>query len=161
VAAAGRFAFLLPPRDQKAAHLRIRTGQRAKLALMEERPLRKPGRGPISRRTTKLWSSRGNRNLYMMDAANYAKAQKDANDKTIVETQITTGRRGGFRLRAVAARAAAISSSNSSRKRIIRTSRGRRIVNLRQGGECVVGRRDSKKIRDGTARSAQDSENCG
>ena len=31
-----------------------------------------------------------NRNLWMMDAANYAKAQKDANDKTIVETQITT-----------------------------------------------------------------------
>jgi dipeptidyl-peptidase 4 len=31
-----------------------------------------------------------NHNLFMMDAANYEKAQKNANDKTIVETQLTT-----------------------------------------------------------------------
>ncbi len=31
-----------------------------------------------------------NHNLYMMDAANYAKALKNANDATIVETQLTT-----------------------------------------------------------------------
>ena len=31
-----------------------------------------------------------NHNLFMMDAANYAKAQKSANDSTIVETQLTT-----------------------------------------------------------------------
>jgi dipeptidyl aminopeptidase/acylaminoacyl peptidase len=31
-----------------------------------------------------------NHNLYMMDAENFAKAQKNANDKTIVETQLTT-----------------------------------------------------------------------
>ena len=31
-----------------------------------------------------------NHNLYMMDAANFEKAQKDANDKTIVEHQLTT-----------------------------------------------------------------------
>ena len=31
-----------------------------------------------------------NHNLFMMDAANYEKAQKNANDKTIVETQLTS-----------------------------------------------------------------------
>jgi dipeptidyl-peptidase 4 len=31
-----------------------------------------------------------NHNLYMMDAANYAKAQKNANDASIVETRLTT-----------------------------------------------------------------------
>jgi dipeptidyl-peptidase-4 len=31
-----------------------------------------------------------NHNLYMMDAENFEKAQKDANDKTIVEHQLTT-----------------------------------------------------------------------
>ena len=31
-----------------------------------------------------------NHNLYMMDAANYAKAQKNANDASIVETKLTT-----------------------------------------------------------------------
>src|SRR5204862_4034274 len=31
-----------------------------------------------------------NHNLYMMDAANFAKAQKNANDTTIVETKLTT-----------------------------------------------------------------------
>ena len=41
-----------------------------------------------------------NHNLYMMDAANYAKAQKNANDTSIVETQAHDRRRGVLRLRA-------------------------------------------------------------
>jgi len=38
-------------------------------------------------------------NLYMMDAENYAKAQKKADDNTIVETQITNRWRRPFWIR--------------------------------------------------------------
>jgi dipeptidyl aminopeptidase/acylaminoacyl peptidase len=60
-----------------------------KLTLLEERPARKPAWASISPDEKHVVFAR-NHNLYMMDAANYAKALKDANDKTIEEVQLTT-----------------------------------------------------------------------
>jgi dipeptidyl aminopeptidase/acylaminoacyl peptidase len=63
----------------------------AKVTLLEDhrpdpRPLRWASLSPDGK--TVLFVR--NHNLYMMDAENYAKAQKNANDSTIVEVQITT-----------------------------------------------------------------------
>jgi dipeptidyl aminopeptidase/acylaminoacyl peptidase len=83
----GRYAPA-PPRDQKQLtfEYELATG---KLTLMEERPLRKPAWASVSPDGQTIVFARNN-NLYLMDAANYAKAMKDANDKSIVETQVTT-----------------------------------------------------------------------
>jgi dipeptidyl-peptidase 4 len=83
----GRYAPA-PPRDQKQLtfEYELATG---KLQLMEERPLRKPAWASVSPDGQTIIFARNN-NLFMMDAANYAKAMKDANDKTIVETALTT-----------------------------------------------------------------------
>jgi dipeptidyl-peptidase 4 len=59
-----------------------------KLELLPERPARKPRWASISPDDSVVVFSR-NHNLYMMDAANYAKALKKATDPSIVETQIT------------------------------------------------------------------------
>jgi dipeptidyl-peptidase-4 len=61
----------------------------AKLTLLPERPARKPRWASISPDDKFVIFARNN-NLYMMDAANYAKALKKADDTSIVETQITT-----------------------------------------------------------------------
>ena len=57
-----------------------------------------------------------NHNLFMMDAENYAKAQKNANDATIVEVQLTTDGEEyyGYSAAAAGARTRRISSSNSN-----------------------------------------------
>jgi dipeptidyl-peptidase-4 len=60
-----------------------------KLALLDERPPRKPRWASVSP-DDKLVVFARNNNLYMMDAANYAKALKKADDPTIVETALTT-----------------------------------------------------------------------
>jgi dipeptidyl-peptidase-4 len=60
-----------------------------KLTLLDEHPPRKPRWASVSPDDKVVVFARNN-NLYMMDAANYAKAQKKADDKTIVETQLTT-----------------------------------------------------------------------
>ncbi|HYL74086.1 MAG TPA: DPP IV N-terminal domain-containing protein [Bryobacteraceae bacterium] len=60
-----------------------------KLALLDERPARKPRWASVSPDDKTIVFAR-NHNLYMMDAANYAKALKKADDPTIVETQLTT-----------------------------------------------------------------------
>jgi dipeptidyl-peptidase-4 len=60
-----------------------------KLTLLEDRPLRKPTWASISPDDKTVVFVR-NHNLYMMDAENYAKALKNANDPSIKETQITT-----------------------------------------------------------------------
>jgi dipeptidyl aminopeptidase/acylaminoacyl peptidase len=60
-----------------------------KLALLPERPARKPRWASVSPDDQTIVFAR-NHNLYMMDAANYAKALKKADDPTIVETQLTT-----------------------------------------------------------------------
>ncbi len=84
---AGRFAPP-PPRDQKQLTFEYElAGNR--LQLLDERPLRKPAWASVSP-DERIVVFAKNHNLYMMDAANYAKAQKDANDKSIVETQLTT-----------------------------------------------------------------------
>jgi len=59
-----------------------------KLTLLPERPARKPQWASISPDEKTVIFAR-NHNLYMMDAANYAKALKNPNDKSIVETQLT------------------------------------------------------------------------
>jgi dipeptidyl-peptidase 4 len=83
----GRFAAP-PGRDQKQLTFEYELAS-GNLRLLEERPLRKPTWASVAPNEQVVVYVK-NRNLWMMDAANYAKAQKDANDKTIVETQITT-----------------------------------------------------------------------
>src|SRR3984885_13696028 len=61
----------------------------SKLTLLDERPPRKPAWASISPDEKTIVFSR-NHNLYMMDAANYAKALKKADDPSIVEVQLTT-----------------------------------------------------------------------
>ena len=76
-----------PGRNQKqlAFEYELTTG---KLTLLDERPPRKPAWASISPDGKTVVFAR-NYNLYMMDDANYAKALKDANDKSIVEAEIT------------------------------------------------------------------------
>ena len=81
--------FAPPPgRNQKqlAFEYELATG---KLALLDEAPRRKPAWASISPDDKTVVFSR-NHNLYMMDAANYAKAVKNANDASIQETQLST-----------------------------------------------------------------------
>jgi len=59
-----------------------------KLNLLDEKPQRKAQWASISPDGNWVVFAR-NHNLYMMDAANYAKALKKADDKTIEETQLT------------------------------------------------------------------------
>src|SRR3984957_15328704 len=59
------------------------------LTLLDERPPRKPAWASISPDEKTIVFTR-NHNLYMMDAANYAKALKKADDPSIVEVQLTT-----------------------------------------------------------------------
>ena len=77
-----------PARDQKQLtfEYELSTG---KLTLLDEPARRKPVWASVSPDDSVVVYAK-NHNLYMMDAANYAKARKDANDKTIVETQLTT-----------------------------------------------------------------------
>ncbi len=60
-----------------------------KLNLLAERPKPKPRWASISPDDKTIVFAR-NQNLFMMDAANYAKALKDPKDTTVVETQLTT-----------------------------------------------------------------------
>src|SRR5215470_6187938 len=60
-----------------------------KLTLLEDRPVRKPAWASISPDDKTIVFAR-NHNLYVMDAANYAKALKNANDASIQETQLST-----------------------------------------------------------------------
>jgi dipeptidyl aminopeptidase/acylaminoacyl peptidase len=75
-----------------------------RLTLLDQRPERKPAWASVSPDGKNVVFAR-NRNLFMMDAENYAKALKNPNDKSIVETQLTKdgeedfgygGRGGGF-----------------------------------------------------------------
>jgi dipeptidyl aminopeptidase/acylaminoacyl peptidase len=60
-----------------------------RLTLLAEKPPAKPRWASVSPDDKVIIFAR-NHNLWMMDAANYAKARKKADDKSIVETQITT-----------------------------------------------------------------------
>jgi dipeptidyl-peptidase 4 len=85
----GAGIFAPPPgRDQKQLTFEYELSS-GKLTLLDEPPGRKPTWASISPDEKVVVFAR-NHNLFMMDAANYAKAQKDANDKSIVETQLTT-----------------------------------------------------------------------
>ena len=77
-----------PGRNQKqlAFEYELTTG---KLALLDEAPKRKPTWASISPDDKTVVFAR-NHNLYMMDAENYAKAVKNANDASIKETQLST-----------------------------------------------------------------------
>jgi dipeptidyl-peptidase 4 len=87
----GRGASLfgpLPSRTQKQLAFEYELAT-SRLQLLDEPPHRKPTWANISPDDKTVVFVR-NHNLYMMDAANYAKALKKADDTTIVETQITT-----------------------------------------------------------------------
>ena len=60
-----------------------------KLTLLDEKPPAKPRWASVSPDDKVIVFAR-NHNLWMMDAENYAKAQKKATDPTVKETQITT-----------------------------------------------------------------------
>jgi dipeptidyl aminopeptidase/acylaminoacyl peptidase len=77
-----------PARNQKQLAFEYELAAN-KLTLLEDAPKRKPAWASISPDESTVVFAR-NHNLFLMDAANYAKAVKDANDKTIVETQLTT-----------------------------------------------------------------------
>ncbi len=83
----GNFAPL-PTRTQKqlAFEYELVTG---KLTLLDEAPKRKPTWASISPDDKTVVFARNN-NLFIMDAENYAKAVKNANDKDIKETQLST-----------------------------------------------------------------------
>jgi hypothetical protein len=76
-----------PGRNQKqlAFEYELTTG---KLTLLDERPARKPAWAGISPDGKTVVFTR-NHNLFMMDDVNYAKALKNANDASIVETELT------------------------------------------------------------------------
>jgi dipeptidyl-peptidase 4 len=83
-----------PPNHTKTLYFdyELATG---KLTLLPSKPPSKPRWASISPDGKTIVFAR-NHNLYMMDAANYAKAEKNAHDKTIVETQLTTDGVDGF-----------------------------------------------------------------
>jgi dipeptidyl aminopeptidase/acylaminoacyl peptidase len=86
----GRGGNFAPPpgRNEKQLNFEYELGT-GKLTLLDEPVHRKPAWASVSP-DDKIVVFAKNHNLYMMDAANYAKALKDANDRTIVETQLTT-----------------------------------------------------------------------
>ena len=77
-----------PGRNQKqlAFEYELTTG---KLALLEDAPKRKPTWASVSPDDKTVVFAR-NHNLFMMDAENYSKAVKNANDASIKETQLST-----------------------------------------------------------------------
>jgi len=77
-----------PARNQKqlAFEYELTSG---KLALLDDAPKRKPAWASISPDDKSVVFAR-NHNLYMMDAENYAKALKSADDKSIHETELST-----------------------------------------------------------------------
>ena len=77
-----------PNRTQKQLAFEYEMGAN-KLTLLEERPARKPAWANVSPDDKTIVFAR-NHNLFMMDAENYAKAIKNANDSSIQETQLTT-----------------------------------------------------------------------
>ncbi|HUI54949.1 MAG TPA: DPP IV N-terminal domain-containing protein [Bryobacteraceae bacterium] len=83
--AAGRGAGAASTTKQLTFEYELASG---KLTLLDERPPRKPTWASVSPDGKTIVFAR-NYNLYMMDEENYAKALKNANDTTIVETQLT------------------------------------------------------------------------
>jgi dipeptidyl aminopeptidase/acylaminoacyl peptidase len=83
----GRGGATPPNRNEKALHFEYELTS-GKLTLLDEAPKRKPNWANISPDEKTVVFSR-NRNLYMMDAANYAKALVKADDTSIVETRLT------------------------------------------------------------------------
>ncbi|HEV2617102.1 MAG TPA: DPP IV N-terminal domain-containing protein [Candidatus Acidoferrales bacterium] len=77
-----------PPVRTIYFELDLATGKVTRLDGMDA-PLKKPMWASVSPDDKTIVFARGY-NLYMMDAENYAKAQKKPGDKTIVETQLTT-----------------------------------------------------------------------
>ena len=75
-------------RTQKTLSFEYELGT-AKITLLDPRPPRKPAWASVSPDGKAVVFAR-NHNLFMMDAENYAKALKNANDKTIAEAQLTT-----------------------------------------------------------------------
>jgi dipeptidyl-peptidase 4 len=114
-----------------------------KLTLLDERPARKPGWASISPDGKTVVFAR-NHNLYLMDADNYAKALKKADDPAIQEVQLTTdgvedftygrsGQGGGMELQ------------RDDQQQEDQTQ-GQDAKNLRVAASGAIWSRDSKKI---------------
>ena len=93
----GRGGGLVAGRNEKILYFEYELGTN-KLTLLPERPQRKPAWASVSPDGKTVVFARDH-NLWMMDADNYAKALKDANDKSIVETQLTKDGIEGLRIR--------------------------------------------------------------
>jgi dipeptidyl-peptidase-4 len=84
-----------PPNNSRTVYLRYELAT-AKLALLpDHKPLKKTRWASISPDEQTVVFARGE-NLFMMDAANYAKAAEKEDDTTVVETQITTDGESNF-----------------------------------------------------------------
>ncbi len=83
----GRGGAAAPGRNEKQLHFEYELST-SKLTLLDDAPPRKPAWASISPDEKTVVFTRDH-NLYMMDAANYAKALKKADDPSIVETKIT------------------------------------------------------------------------
>ena len=83
----GRGGAAPPGRNEKQLHFEYELAT-SKLTLLDEAPVRKPAWASISPDQKTVIFTR-NHNLYMMDADNYAKALKKADDPSIVETKLT------------------------------------------------------------------------
>src|SRR6185436_10786655 len=133
--------FAPPPgRNQKQLTFEYELSTSA-LQLLDERPARKPAWASVSPDGQKVVFVR-NRNLYMMDAANYAKALKDANDKDIVEVQLTTD---GVEEFAYGGRGGGGGQQQDQQQEQQENEQGEQARNVRSAGN-IAWARDSRKF---------------
>ncbi len=139
-----------PGRNQKQLAFEYELAT-SKLALLDEPPERKPAWAAISPDDKTIVFAR-NHNLYMMDAENYAKAVKNANDASDQRDPAYHRRRGGLRLRRARRRRPGQEQQqeqqNSNRRAAGQGQEGRRQDNTRarQSAGNIAWSRDSKKF---------------
>ena len=145
-----------PGRNQKqlAFEYELTTG---KLTLLDERPARKPNWANISPDGKTVVFTR-NHNLFMMDDANYAKALKNANDTTIVETQLTKdgeeffgyGGRGGAGGQQQDQQQQQQQDNNGDQQNEAQASRARGAAQVswsKDSKKFAISRRDTRKVK--------------
>ena len=132
-----------------------------KLTLLDERPPRKPRWASVSPDDKTVVFAR-NHNLYMMDAANYAKALKKPTTRSIVETQLTTDGVEDFGYPARRGRAASADPAAGTAGRT--RAHGRADAGQERAGVPAIMISWSQRfqeVRRGAARSAQGREAVG
>ena len=140
------------PAEPKTLRLRVRPGDGegdAQRGLRGAEP-RRP-RWATCRPTSKTILFARNHNLFMMDAANYEKAQKNADDTSIVETQLTTDGEEYYsyaaqRPRAGAGTAAAATAAAGSAGQRRRASSSRSSAETAQDKNARVPRRQRRVV---------------